>query len=463
MSERREYFASSCMKDPIGKTLEEISELPEPIIRSCHIGNNTSNNWAWLKLAGNTRMVQFDHTLYGVDEVAVAWSMLGDNGIVKAWFTYDGKPIENTIGSHVNDVIRNVSRKYSAYLNYGTFADYQGEDLFRGHYRISEALRLSLDAQPLSFDCLEIIRSTDLLADVLHDVMRRRLLHKVIDRWVKCSKNGQPIMQRIARIEEGDDGSIQIWNTNRELLYRGDENKLIESLLSGARSVVDRVLDGTPPHAVNYPWLNVAFNYMTHTLQEYSHDPGRSVFWHAGGSASSYYINSNVVRTQFCELAEIFCDMGFLPAQARLRFIPTFSCQLFGTTTEARSILESVIDIWRDIGQVHQQEMDEAINQLALADDPSEAVNKFWSKLTAVQIADLTSLLDAFNSVSRNRLPVAHIAQRPIDPSYNKYGISQSSLLGQQILFPSNLMSLTWGQAELLIKVLALMTIESKS
>ena len=56
----------SCMQMEIGKTLQAVRSLKSPVIRSFHIGNNTLNNWAWLDLARNTRMVQFDHTLYGM-------------------------------------------------------------------------------------------------------------------------------------------------------------------------------------------------------------------------------------------------------------------------------------------------------------------------------------------------------------------------------------------------------------
>ena len=75
----------------IAETLAEIDDLVAPVVRSCHVGNNTANNWAWLVLAPNSRMVQYDHTMYGVDEVAAAWLRLGDYGSVDAGVNYKGE------------------------------------------------------------------------------------------------------------------------------------------------------------------------------------------------------------------------------------------------------------------------------------------------------------------------------------------------------------------------------------
>ena len=59
-----------------------------------------------------------------------------------------------------------------------------------------------------------------------------------------------------------------------------------------------------------------------------------------------------------------------------------------------------------------------------------------------------------FNAKDINKLPIAHIINCASD-SYNKYGVSQHNLVDKEILIPSNFKQLSWGEAELLIKILA--------
>ena len=71
----------------------------------------------------------------------------------------------------------------------------------------------------------------------------------------------------------------------------------------------------------------------------------------------------------------------------------------------------------------------------------------------------LEELRTGFNARSSHRLPIAHIVSKRGHPTYNKYGIAQRHLRGQNIEFPANLSTLSWGEAELLVKVLALLAL----
>lgn len=134
-------FARSCMNESVEHTLTKIEKLRAPVIRSCHIGNNTVNNWGWLNLARNTRMVQYDHTLYGVDEVAVPWVALSDHGKVARCLTHKGEEVRDFTGSHVNKMIPAMDRRYSAYLNFGICGNGDGEsDLITSHCKTSARL-----------------------------------------------------------------------------------------------------------------------------------------------------------------------------------------------------------------------------------------------------------------------------------------------------------------------------------
>ncbi len=448
------------MQMTIRDTLAEILTLRSPVIRSCHVGNNTANNWAWLVLAPNSRMVQYDHTMYGVDEVALAWLKLGDRGRVDAGVNHKGLWQQAWIGRHVNEVVAELSGRQLAHLNYGIHAELEGEDLLTWHCRVSEELAHEKNASHLAFDSTEALRHTRLVAEIAKDFCRVRSLHKMFDRWVKRSRKGYVTMEKISTIDYESPDEVIVRGVNSVPLFTGSLDGLIVLFTDGMKSIDSRLRTGVRTESLNYPWLSLCFNYIFHAINEFALDPTQRVFWHAGGSASSYYINDPKVRSEFNELRDILVSMGHLPLNVRLRFIPTFACQLFALSKNSLDIMDCLLATWGNIVTRYADVMRVAGEQLQGAPHPSAIVDRVLSALPRHQTNLLASFLSHFNAQSEHQLPIAHMVGQRQHPTYNKYGIAQRHLRGSLIEFPERIRSFTWGDIELLVKVLAMLAID---
>jgi hypothetical protein len=439
-------------------TLTEVAKLRSPVVRSCHIGNNTANNWGWLALANNTRMVQYDHTRYMVDEVAVPWMLLGSDGIVEACFDHRGIPQQDTIGKHANTALCVPDRVHCAHLNYGIFANNGGSDLIAEHCNVSNVLTGRINRSRVSFDSLEIWGSQELLYRVLSDVAKRQMLHLIFDRWVRTSTKGYVVMQRIRSIAYHGTRRVTIHGTNGARVFAGTIDQLLVAFFDAMSAISKRLLTGERLDRVNYPWLTITFDYLVHAVLEYRADDSQRLFWHAGGSASSYYINEPELKSSFQETSGLLIALGYLPKDAHLQYIPTFSCQLFATRTDALAVLNAIVGLWSRFVHANPSMVARAIDELQNTTQPLAAANSILAAVPHDLRADLQYLIRAFNEYSLHHLPVAHATAQRGHPTYNKYGIAQRQLLDEALSFPNGLEQMQWGQAELLIKTLAFLS-----
>jgi hypothetical protein len=88
-------------------------------------------------------------------------------------------------------------------------------------------------------------------------------------------------------------------------------------------------------------------------------------------------------------------------------------------------------------------------------------VEAFLPGLPQIFLGELRARLAAFNAVDAHHLPVAY-APGSDHPHHNKYGVSQHNLLGRPVLFPSGFLAMRWGEAELLVKTLARLTLDER-
>src|SRR5262249_16085418 len=148
-------------------------------------------------------------------------------------------------------------------------------------------------------------------------------------------------------------------------------------------------------------------------------------FWHAGGSASQYYINSPDFRHRARAVRDIVVGADLLPPGACLTIIPTFCCELFATTAEGLAILEDIIREWRADLNKHREEFERALLDLRCTVDPFEVGRQAHAIIDREFLQSLDRAVSAFNVVDANRLPVAHVAYRR-HSHYNKFGAAQS-------------------------------------
>jgi len=457
-----ERFAKSCMQMQIGETLHGLQALASPVIRSCHIGNNTINNWAWLALATNTHMVQFDHTLYGMDEVSAPWLVLGNGGGVEAAYDHRGRAQPQYTGLHANRVIPAVERCYLSHLNYGIFAHHADSDLIRFHCKHSAELCRQINGSALGFDSSELLNARELISEVVSAYAAVGKLANIFDRWIRTTRKGHTVMEPLRGIEEVRPGIFRFIGMNGEVLFEGDIEQILAQFFRSMSAISHRLHSGEKLEHPGYPWVRLCFGYLAHALMEYRHNPEQRVFWHAGGSASSYYINMQVLSAEFNDNAEILERVGYLPQQARMWFIPSYSSQLCAVDGDGLEILAGIVDLWSRVCLRHHKEIDKACLWLAETTNPREVVEFIAPILTDSNRRALLAMLAQFNAIGSHKLPIAHIAARPIHPTYNKYGISQRDLYGRRFDFPDSLYSLRWGEAELLTKMLAFYVLDQQ-
>ena len=441
----------------VDDTIATIRDLPFPVVRSCHIGNNTANNWAWLSLAKNTSMVQFDHTVYGADEVCVPWMVLGDEGRIEACFKSHGESDRTWIGRHVNQ-FTNCRPLYSESLNYGIFARYQGQDLITFHCELGKRLCTQNNQSNLKFACSSLLESRSAVAEATSALARNRLLHFAFDRWVRCTKKGEFLMQKLRRIDYDTGGKIRLYGLNSELLYAGSIDTLNLIFFEALEAVLDRLIGGSQPAIVGYPWITLGFNYFSHVLRELSIDSKRRVFWHAGGSASAYYVNEANVVSDFHLLIGALTAAKQLPPGVRLHIVPTLCCQLAAIDAASLVALETLLDVWTSMARQTASTVDGAVQEFCNTCHPLQVAAAFAAALSPHFLKELMTVLERFNAVSQHKLPIAHTKHTARHATYNKYGICQRAVLGQQWLFPQQLRRMRWGEAELLVKLLATLT-----
>lgn len=451
---------ASCMQAGIAETLATVAGLASPVVRTCHVGNNTSNVWGWLALAGNAYLGMYDHTLYGVDENCIPWVVLGDGGRIEACFDQRGEPRPEEIGEHVNGHLSRAERKYFAHLNFGIFARHRDQDLFTAHYRLAERLSCQMNDRSVRVRSQEVLADRDLFSALIHDFFRHRKLDLLFNRWVRTTgKKGYAVAKKIQGIEYGAGGRVSILAASSGTVFEGSAEELVAAFFDGMEKVARRVTSAAPLGTISYPWFENYFNFLTYAASEARLDPGQRVFFHAGGSSSQYYINHEPVQQGFRELTELLEAWGYLPRETRVRVIPTFCCQLFATSPDSLPCLEALLVAWRDWLDRHPQVAARYLARLGETTEPFTVGEAFVAELDERYAGELRRQLSAFNERDPNRLPIAHAAG--IDhPTYNKFGIAQHHLLGLRPLYPEIFRELTWGEAELLIKALGHLVID---
>lgn len=450
--ERR--VVATCMEEVVGETLRTISELPSPVVRSGHVGNNTSNIWGWLALAGNARLGLVDHNLYGVDEVCLPWLVLGDGGRVEAAFDLDGKPWPEVVGKHATAARERVPRKHWSHLALGLGARHEGRDLMAHHFRVADRLSRRMNGSRASTDAFEILELREDLRALARDLHRERRLDAVFDRWVIATRRGRLSQQHVGEISYRPGGDLALSARDGRRLFAGPVDDLLDRLFEAAGAVSRRLASEGSEAVPEHPWITSAFGYVLYTLGELRRDPGRERFWHGGGSTSQYYVNDPEVLAEHDRLRELLSALGHLPARWHLRIVPTYPCQLFATDDASLERLDALHDAWNGAVAAHRAAADRTVGELGATTDPLPSVRRFTEALGERWRGELRRRLAELNALDVNVLPVAHALGHD-SPTYNKYGVAQHRLLGRRPRFSDALRDLRWGEAELLVKVLA--------
>jgi hypothetical protein len=141
--------------------------------------------------------------------------------------------------------------------------------------------------------------------------------------------------------------------------------------------------------------------------------------------------------------------------------IPTFCCQLVSTSPSSVGLLENLLETWREHLRRCERSLAPLLARLSTTSDAFDVAAEHNRSLSEVVARELREAMRRFNAEDRNQLPVAHVVGRR-HPNYNKYGVAQHNLRGCPILRPTGLDALTWAQAELLVKALAHLTLETR-
>jgi hypothetical protein len=452
---------SGCMEETVRETLDTVAALATPVVRTCHIGNLTANNFGWLALARNTYFGQMEHTLYGVDDIYLPWVALGDDGRVETFYDHTGRPHPSLAGRHANELRGLVARRHSSLFSFGIFAEHRGEDLISHHVHTAERLGESLNGARVVPRSAEVLHLRPLLTGLIRHFFRRRLLHLLFHKWVRTTRAGHVTMLRIKEIlyEGGED--LAVFTTDSSLSFRGSLEDLLAALFSGMAAVAGRLQSGLRFSALSYPWITTCFNLVMNAVKEHALDPDQRVFWHAVAATNHTYVNQAWFQEELAAVTRELERGGFLPEGAELRLIPTYACQLFATGEESLAELELLVALWRDHLRTHPERTRRMLAALAGTTAPAAVVDAFFPELPRVFLDELAERLTAFNEIDPHHLPIAYAAGSD-HTCYNKYGIAQSHLLGKPVLFPSGLFAMRWGEAELLVKTLGRITMNER-
>lgn len=450
---------SGCMEETVRETLQAIAGLATPVVRTCHLGNMAAHNFGWLALARNTYFGQMEHTLYGVDDIYLPWAALGDYGSVEAWYDHTGRPHPALAGLHANGLRGLIARRHSSLFSYGIFADHAGEDLISRHFHAAEKLGESLNGSRVVPRSAEVVALRPLLEPLCRFFFHRRRLDLLFNKWVRTTRAGYVTALRVKEIRYEGDEDLSILTTDFSQSFRGTLDDLLDALFSGLAAVAGRLRTGRRFISLGYPWITTCFNLLLNAVKEHDEDSGRRVFWHAVAATNHLYVGQAWFQKELAEVTEELARGGFLPVGAELRLIPTYSCQLFATSRESLAQLELLVALWRDSLRIHAEPARRILLALAGSAAPAVAVEAFVPELPPSLLRELAARLAAFNDLDPHRLPIAYVTGSG-HPSYNKYGIPQGRLLGRPVLFPSGLLAMRWGEAELLVRTLARLTID---
>lgn len=453
VQERERGAIASCLGLTVVETLAAVAALATPVVRSCHIGNAGAHNYGWLALAGNTYLGPMEHTLYGVDDIYLPWAILGDGGVVEACFDHRGDPSPHLAGLHANQMKRLIPKTHRSLFNFGIFSELQGGDLIAHQHGVMADLARHLNGSALVPRSAEMLALRPVLSELLRRFHRKHRLDALFSKWVKRTRSSHALMLKIERIESsGDD--VTVATDDGKVSFRGSIEALIDSLFAGLEEVSGRLASGSRLSRLGYPWMNVFFNLLLNSVKEHTADPAQRVFWHAGATTNHLYIHQEWFQRGFDRLTDALEEDGFLPAGAELRIIPTLSCQLFATRPDSLEILEELIACWRNGLWRRRERAERFLAAFQHTSAPGEVVDELFRELETPFVTDLARLLAAFNALDPHRLPIAYLADS-LHPTYNKYGIAQQSLRSVRPLFPGGFAALTWGESELLVRMLA--------
>jgi len=452
------------MRTDFLKTVEEsrleASASKASLPRSCHIGNNTANNWAVLKLFPQAYLVQYDHTTYGLDDVCAPWLILDDYGIVSKCFDPRGNLMNHVNKMHINIFLRELDKvKYSRHLNYAIPARHEDKPLFNYFYGTATELAKSINQSKVTFDSEEMLGQKRILALIFKKMAKEKELHLVFHKWVAVSKKGYLTIQNINRITYETD-KIQIYTKQDVMMYNGFIDDLINRFFDCLENIKLHIVESQTLPRLSYPWVTLQLSYLIPCIRDYSLDNSLSEFQHAGGSASQYYVNESCFSIKMNKLVEKLIRYGYLPENFQLKVVPSFSCQLFATTAESSNILENMLSEWRSVLNQNMPMTKQMIYKLTEVTEPRSLVLGFKKEINRLSLTKLKTLLDKFNSISHHKLPIAHIPNINHN-TYNKYGIKQNLISSCQIHFPENIMNFKWGELDILVKLLAEISISS--
>jgi hypothetical protein len=321
------------------------------------------------------------------------------------------------------------------------------------HFRLADRLSRRMNGSRAASDAFELIASRPRITELARDLHREGALGLLFDRYVHATRRGHLAQLKIGAVAgRGDDVELRA-RDGREL-FAGTLDDLLDRLFEALGAVTRRLASGEHEPVPDHPWITSAFGYVLYTLGELAADPGRERFWHGGGSTSQYYVNDPEVLAGHSELHGRLAALGHLPSGWSLRIVPTYCCQLFATGDEGLARLDALLDLWRETLAGLAGDAERAVAELAAATDPLPPVRRFTAALGDQRRAAIRDRLAALNAVDPNVLPVAHAIGHD-HPTYNKYGVAQRRLLDLTPRFPAALRDLRWGEAELLVKVLA--------
>jgi hypothetical protein len=444
--------AGSAFDWTIDDTLAASSANPRPVGRSCHLGNNIAHNWGWLHQQPNSRLLLFDHTLYGVDRNCVPWTVLGDDGMIDAWLDHRGEPDESFVGRHVSVGLERIPSKLHNHLNFAIYGTVGGEDLLARHVRVLGEISAGLNGSSLTLACEELLQAREIVERLTLRAAEHSLLPSLFKRWVRSSRTGHVVMRRITSIERDGNG-LTIVDADGKLVFRGDFNDLFATWWSGLQAVSDRLRHGTRIDELSYPRLAPPVPYLLTAALDFLADPDRTELWHAGGSESQYYVRDMGFQIAFAEIGDLLVEERCLPSRAVVRIVPTLSCQLYATEAANVPLLDELLDLWRELLSTNTQIRD-AADALAAHPDPVLVGRTAVSAMPPRTRDRVIATVKQFNVNDVNHLPVGHVSS-PRSPSYNKYGMCQTTFAGRTPHMPDSWRTFKWSELELLIKLIA--------
>jgi hypothetical protein len=436
----------------IADTIAAVRQCPSPVPRSCHVGNNGAYNWGWLALAGNSRVLLYDHTTYGADRICLPWAVLDDDGRAAAVYDVDGREIVDLGGSHAGTVAAASPARYRSILNYGVPATHGQLPLATHHFLVNSRLAAHFNGSVATFDAREALRAISVVESIVVHALRDGCLSLLFDRWVE-RRRSRVVFTKVAAT--GVDGErVSMSDAQGGVLFAGSAAELLEGMRASLEEVDAHIAEGRPLGPVSYPWLSLPFAYLLTACVDHLRAGGADVAYHAGGLTSPYYMGAQDFISALERLADWLGAAGFLPRPFRFVLIPIGGCQLFSGDDQGREALGRLVACWRDAldSLADRTTVTSLLTHRAHAYGPELA----WANglLDEGLLRRLTAEVRIFNSLQANRLPICYDAEAR-NGAFNKYGAGPDSLLEMQAVFPEDLSELTWLEAEWLCQVVA--------